>query len=412
MKTEKISTLGNGMKVVTLPMPEKQKAALFVGVRVGSINENDKNNGVSHFTEHMLFRSNKYRNSDQIKRDLEWKGISTNAFTSNNSTAFFVKSPPHTLKDAVQIGFEAYTNLDYVDKELDTEREVILGEIKRSRENHDQHVLSNLLSPYFFKGTDLERTVLGPEEVISNISRDAMAGFKKKFYVPQNTVISVVGNFDENQVLDQLGQTFGKLPAQEFDQEPANTEVDVKPKEPYYEERENIKQLYMAQAVKVPDEFATDEYYAMRLLNNAIGSGLSSRMFRELRDKRGVGYVTFSMYWGYPQGIIVFYVGGMKPEQLDEVRETLEEITSDIAVNSLPEEEAEGVRNKYVSQLQDSLEFVEWIAMSLFQKTMFDLPISILDAIDGANSVSGDSLRKVADIHLTKPRIEVGLRPA
>ena len=198
---------------------------------------------------------------------------------------------------------------------------------------------------------------------------------------------------------------------QEFEQKPANIKVNVTPTEPYYEARENIKQLYMAQAVKAPDEFTTDECFAMRLLNNAIGSGLSSRMFRELRDKRGVGYVTFSMYWGYPEGMIVFYVGGLKPEQLEEVRETLDEITSDIAANSLPQEEAEGVRNKYVSRLQDSLEFVEWIAMSLFQKHMFDLPISILDSIDGANGVTDDNLRKAADMYLTKPRIEVGLKP-
>ena len=135
MKQEEVRTLGNGLKVVMLPIPEKQKAALFVGMKVGSVNEDDRSNGASHFTEHMLFRTNRHRSSDQIKRDLEWKGISTNAFTSKNSTAFFVKSPPHTLSDAIQIAFEVYTNLDYVQKELDTERGVVLGEIKRSREN-------------------------------------------------------------------------------------------------------------------------------------------------------------------------------------------------------------------------------------------------------------------------------------
>lgn len=410
MKTEKISSLSNGLKVVSMQMPERQKAALIAGIKVGPVNETKQNNGASHFTEHMLFKTNKYRNSSQIARDLEWKGISVNAFTGKNSTAFYAKAPSHTLEDAIQVAFEAYTNHNYVKKEMDIERGVILGEMRMYREQPLMHILYNLLTPYFFKGTSLEKSELGPEEVISNITKKDMIAFKKRYYVPENTIISVAGNFDEREVLGQLERTFGALPKTDFTKDRVRLKVRVKEREPLYEEREGVDQIYLAQAFKTADQFSKDDYFASQLLSTAIGGGMSSRMFRELRDKRGVGYMTLSMCWGHPAGIMVYFVNGSLKKQ-DEIRKVLDEITTDIVKNGLPKKELEGVKNKQISDCQDSLEHVESIAMSLFGKTAFNYPVSILDRINGIKSITNDNIVEVANKYLTNPRVEVGIKP-
>lgn len=411
MNQEKIHSFANGLKIVTLHMPEKKKVGMMVAVGVGSIHESAETDGAAHFTEHMLFKSNGYRSSSQLIRDIEWNGIQTGAFTDRDCTAFRVVSPPHTFIDAIQIAFEAYKNHEYVPAELEKEREVVNTEIRRCRENPGCHVIHNLLLPYYFRGTDLERNVFGRENAISDITIQEMIQFKQKHYIPQKTVIAIAGNFDESDVLRKIETTFGKISRPSLLAHEYNTDVVVESKEPLYEIRDGIGQAYMAQILQAANRFCGDDYYALHMLENAIGKLMSCRMCKELRDKCGIGYDVRSMYQLHPENCIILYVGGLDAMRLQETRDVLDNIVDDIVENGLPKAEIEGVRNKSISLLQDQLENLDDITINLFRKVMYDFPISILDEEDGFRSVTAVTLRKTAERYLTKPRIEAGIIP-
>ena len=411
MNQEKVHCFSNGLKVVTLHMPEKKKVCMMVAVGVGSIHETAETDGAAHFTEHMLFKSNEYRNSIQLIRDIEWNGIQTGAFTDRDCTAFRVLSPPQTFIDAIQIAYEAYINHEYVPAELEIEREVVNTEIKRCGENPGCHVIHNLLLPYYFRGTDLERNVFGQVNAISSISYQEMVQFKKKHYTPQNTVISIAGNFDESNILSKIETTFGQISESSSSEEEYSTDLVVENMKPLYEERDGIGQAYMAQVLPAANRFNVEDYYALHMLENAIGKLMSSRMSKELREKRGIGYDVQSMYQVHPENCIILYVGGFDYKRLQETRDVLNSIVSDMVENGLSTAEIEGVRNKAISQLQDRLENLDSITIDLFRKAMYNFPISILDGEDGFQRVTAETLGKAANRYLEKPRIEAGIIP-
>ncbi len=411
MNQEKVHCFANGLKVVTLHIPEKKKVCMMVAVGVGSIHETAETDGAAHFTEHMLFKSNEYRNSIQLIRDIEWNGIQTGAFTDRDCTAFRVLSPPHTFIDAIQIAYEAYSNQEYVPAELEIEREVVNTEIRRCRENPGCHVIHNLLLPYYFRGTDLERNVFGQVNAISNISYQEMIQFKKKHYTPQNTVISIAGNFDESNILKKIEASFGKIFQPSSSLEKYNTDLVVENLEPLYEQRDGIGQAYIAQVLPAASRVNVEDYYALHMLENAIGKQMSSRMSKELRVKRGIGYDVRSMYQVHPENCIILYVGGFDYKRLQETRDVLNSIVNDVVENGLLVAEIEGVRNKAISLLQDRLENLDSITIDLFRKVMYNFPISILDGEDGFQRVTTKTLQKAAKLYLAKPRIEAGIIP-
>lgn len=384
---------------------------MMVAIGVGSIHETTETDGAAHFTEHMLFKSNKYRDSIQLIRDIEWNGIQTGAFTDRDCTAFRVLSPPQTFIDAIQIAFEAYKNHDYVPAELEIEREVVNTEIRRCRENPGCHVIHNLLLPYYFRGTDLARNVFGQVNAISSISYQKMVKFKKKHYTPQNTVISIAGNFDESIILKKLETTFGKIPQSSSSKDEHNTDLIVENVDPLYEERDGIGQAYMAQVIPATSRFNVQDYYALHMLENAIGKQMSCRMSKELRVKRGIGYDVRSMYQVHPENCIILYVGGLDYKRLQETRDVLNSIVSDVVENGLSTAEIEGVRNKTISLLQDRLENLDSITIDLFRKVMYNFSISILDGEEGFQRVTTKTLVEAATVYLKKPRIEAGITP-
>lgn len=411
MNKEKITTFPNGLKVVTLQMPEKKKIGMMVAVGVGSIHETPETDGAAHFTEHLLFKSNHHRTSSQLLQDMEWKGIQPGAFTDRDCTAFRVTSPYQAFTDAIQIAYEAYQNLEYRRDELETERGVVNTEIKRCAESPGCHVIHSLLMPYYFKDTDLERNVFGQVNAITNITHEEMVSFKAKHYIPQKTVISIAGNFDQNDILDKLEKTFGRIPAPHYTEANYNTTVTAVAKEPLYEGRKGVGQVYMAQILKAADRFCGEEYYSLRLLETAIGRTMYCRMFKELREKRGIGYDSCSMYQAHPENCIIFWVGGIDPNRLGEARDVLDQIINDIVKNGLPKEEIEGVRNKALSLLQDRLENLDDVTIDLFRKGMYGFPCSILGEEEGYKSISAETLTKAANKYLIQPRIEAGIKP-
>ena len=181
----------NGLVLLTDKKEDTKKAALFVGVNVGSVDESEMLNGGSHVNEHLLFKSNENRSARKIIEDLEYSGSIVNACTSWKYTGFYAKTPKTEVENALEILFEAATD------EFELERQVILTEIRNYINSPDKYALMGLFIPTLFSGTPLEKKIDGTIESMSKVSKKSLEDFKKEYYIPNNTIISVSGNFNE-----------------------------------------------------------------------------------------------------------------------------------------------------------------------------------------------------------------------
>ncbi|RLI88686.1 MAG: hypothetical protein DRO62_03220, partial [Candidatus Altiarchaeales archaeon] len=278
---------GNGLTLLTEERPNTKKAALLVGIGVGSVNEDEKINGGSHFNEHMLFKSNRFRSARQIIEDLEYSGTIVNAYTTWRYTAFYAKTPYRELENAMEILFQAATNYSYKEEEFELERKVILTEIQNYINSPEKYAIMGLFIPTLFSGTPMERKIEGTTDSMNSVTKKELERFKKRFYVPNNTIIAVCGRFNKSRLMDVVESTFGGLKKRNI---PNIGKIDIRNKRRIkVERRGEITQSYLGLGYRVPG-YSGEDFFKLDLLSSILSEGLSSRMFRELRERRGIGY--------------------------------------------------------------------------------------------------------------------------
>ncbi|HDI73198.1 MAG: hypothetical protein DRO76_05050 [Candidatus Altiarchaeales archaeon] len=365
--------LDNGLVLLMEKRPNTKKTALLVGVKVGSINEDERLNGGSHFNEHLLFKSNKYRSARQISEDLEYSGAVINAYTTWKYTAFSAKVPYKELPKAIEILFQAATNFSYREDEFETERQVILTEIQNFINSPERYSLTGLFIPKLFEGTPLERTVEGTVETMGCVKKEELEKFKEKFYVPNNMVIAAVGKFDERKLVSSVENFFGSLDARNLPHSPTSIDLTNRRREKF-EERKDISQVYMCLGYRVPG-FSHRDVHSLDLISSILSEGLSSRMYRELREKRGIGYSVGSIF--HPigrEGMFITHVDGFDPKRMEEARDVILKIFKDLKENPISDREFNGVKNLMISRYDDQLERIMDRAMMLLEKEIYNIP--------------------------------------
>ncbi len=391
---------GNGLRVLLEERANTKKAALLVGVRVGSVDEDDRINGGSHFNEHLLFKSNKYRTGRQITEDLEYSGTVINAYTTWKYTAFYAKTPCMELENAIEILYEAATNMDYRKREFELEREVVLTEIRNYINSPDKYALMDLFIPTLFNNTPLEKKIQGTVEAMSSVEKSELEEFKREFYSPTNTVMVVCGNFNEKKLLDKVENTFGSLGDGKHH---PREEIDISNRHRFREEsRADINQMYLSLGYRVPG-YSSDDFFKLDLLSSILSEGLSSRLFKELRERRGIGYSVGSFYKPFQnEGMFISHVDGFNPNKLEETQETIEMVFNDLKNERISERELEGTKNLMLSKYDDLLERITESAMLLLESEFCGIPfdyrekeryireVSVKDLMDAANKYLGD----------------------
>lgn len=281
--------LDNGLILVTNKTASK-KVVLLVGVKVGSIDEDKRVSGINHFIEHMLFRSNPHNSDRQIKEILESGGADTNALSGPTDMFFYIKALSSKLPDIIEIIYQAATNLDFDKREFLMEKNNILSETHLCPEQPMDHAYEDLFIPTLFRQTPLENPVAGTPESVRALEVGDLIDFKKTWYVPNNMIVAVCGGFDEEKLREQISSTFEKLqpkllPARNLDIEIKNERREI------FEKKQDIKHAYMHLGYRIPGILISKDIYKLEVLASILGGGMSSRLFYELRDKRGIGYV-------------------------------------------------------------------------------------------------------------------------
>jgi len=400
---------GNGLRVLLEERANTKKAALLIGVRVGSVDEYDGINGGSHFNEHLLFKSNKHRTSRQITEDLEYSGTVINAYTTWKYTAFYAKTPYTELENAVQILYEAATNLDYKRKEFELEREVVLTEIRNYINSPDRYALTDLFIPTLFHNTPLEKKIQGTVDAMSSVEKSELEDFKGDYYSPGNIVIVVCGNFNEKKLLGKVEDTFGSMQKGKTHH---RERVDLSNRHTVREEsRGDINQMYLSLGYRVPG-YSSDDFFKLDLLSSILSEGLSSRLFKELREKRGIGYSVGSFYKAFQdEGMFISHVDGFNPLKLEETQETIEKVFNELKEEKIGGREFEGTKKLMLSKYDDQLERITESAMLLLESEFCDIPFDYREKDRYIKAVSEQDLMDVANKYLGEDYTMTLLKP-
>lgn len=360
----------NGLKIILKPLPNTKKACIMININVGSINEDKKEYGISHFTEHLSFKSNKYRTAEQIAKDLEYAGTITNAFTSYDNTVYYGKCLKNKCQETIQILFEAITNTSYIRKEVELERQVVLTEVQNYIEFPDKHIFKLFLQD-LYQNSDYGHAIEGTKETVSKISIKDLEDFKKKHYIANNMTICIVGNFEEKNIIDTIKNTFGKL--KEIKLPKKKIILKNNEKKEKIHKRPNLNQSFFATGYIVPNAEKKESLY-IELLSTLIGEGFSSRMFTRLREEKGIGYTVGAGYYnlGHTACFFMYVIGFDKKQEL-EVKKIVNNILEEIKTKKISKQEIEGIKNHYLSYYIDEMQKLEFHALELLNKERYNM---------------------------------------
>ena len=281
----------NGLRVVFQKTDSTKPFTLMVGVNTGSVNEYMENNGVSHFIEHMVFKTTTNRSAEDISKDLEGIGANANAFTSKYHTCFYATCMTEKSEKCFELLSDMFFNSKFEQGEIDKERKVIFEEIDMY-EDDPSSVAYEDFTKLFFEGTKVEKSVIGTKKSLKNINREEILNYRNKFYTPDRIVISVTGGIEESVLYDYIEKYFlSNLTEKEFKAKTLNKEPEVKhlPKKKFNFIKKDIVQTNIVFGFPIKNIYTKDRM-AYTLLSFIVGGGMSSRLFQKIREDLGLVY--------------------------------------------------------------------------------------------------------------------------
>lgn len=341
--------LKNGLRVMIESIPGVRSVSFGIWVKTGSRYESLDNNGISHFIEHMLFKGTDRHSAKDIADRFDGIGGNVNAFTSKEYTCYYAKVLDQHLPIAVDILADMFFNSQLADEELAKEKNVILEEISMYEDTPDDTV-HDLASTAAYGDHPLAYSILGTAERLNAMGSADLRQYMKECYRVDNTVISIAGNVGED-VLELLEAHFGQ-----FDTAGAESTVSA----PSFHSNALFHQKKTEQnhlCLTFPGvSVRAQNMYAMILLNNTIGGGMSSRLFQEIREKRGLAYSVYSYHTSYADSGLFTVYAGTAPKQTQDVYDLTMELLNDIAAKGLSEAEITRGKEQLKGNLILSLE--------------------------------------------------------
>jgi predicted Zn-dependent peptidase len=293
--TYKLTALENGLRVLTVPMANRESAAVATWVKVGGRYEPKKISGISHFLEHMMFKGTPTRNTRQIKEEIEGVGGMLNAFTGEEMTCYFAKLLKQYYPRALDVLSDMVLHSTLPADELAKERTVILEEIKMYRDVPSHHV-HDLMGELLWPEQPLGRTLAGSPETVSRMTRVDMLKYKKGHYHHGNILVSVSGDVDHDEVLARVADIYKTRRPEKPSVFSAAKSAQTKPRTHYYEKA--TEQTHLVIGLHALPRMHLDRY-KLGLLHVMLGANMSSRLFEEVREKRGLAYEIKSGISGY-----------------------------------------------------------------------------------------------------------------
>ncbi|WP_439123371.1 M16 family metallopeptidase [Marivita sp.] len=318
--TVQTTTFPNGFRVVTEHMPGLESAAIGIWVTAGGRHERPEQNGIAHFLEHMAFKGTETRSALQIAEAIEDVGGYINAYTSREVTAYYARVLRKDAGLALDVVADILRNPVFDPKEIEVERHVILQEIGQAADTPDD-IIFDWLQEKAYPDQPIGRTILGETDRVSGFSKDDLATFVSEHYGPDQMILSAAGAVNHDEVVKQAEALFGDMESRPFltaDAARFHGGESRKVKE--------LEQAHLALAFESPG-YRDPNFYAAQVYSVALGGGMSSRLFQEIREKRGLCYTIFAQTGAYSDtGMTTIYAGTSGDEIKDLTNLTIDEM--------------------------------------------------------------------------------------
>jgi len=308
------TVLENGLRVITEAWPHTEAASVGIWVRTGSRDERPEENGLSHFIEHLVFKGTRRRSALDIVREIESVGGTINAFTAKEYTCFHARVLDKDLPLALDVLCDLLTEPLFDPVELEKERMVILQEIKMADDVPDDHIY-DLFHRSFWGDHPLGFPIIGTKETVSSFSREQIEGFFRRRYTPERMIVAAAGHIEHEEVVREVERRLGSIPPSDDHRPEPRAEGGKGGVGVEYRE---LEQVHLCLGVRgIP--YAHPNRFAGYVLHTILGGNMSSRLFQEIREKRGLTYSVYSFMNSYrDSGVLGVYAGTTK-EELDEV---------------------------------------------------------------------------------------------
>ena len=387
--TVRSTTLDNGMTVLTDDMPHLESASLGIWVRAGSRSETEAEHGISHMLEHMAFKGTTTRDSLEIASTIENVGGDLNAATSVEHTGYFARVLREDVPLAADILSDILQNSLFDQNELDREQQVIVQEIGAARDNPDDHVF-DLFQEAAFPDQPIGRTILGTVDSVKSFSPATVRDYMERNYVGDQMVVCAAGNVDHEALVDIAANRFHDL---------RTSGAPVPQKAKYVGGESRILSEHEQAHIVLGFEgraYNSDGFYAAQILASILGGGMSSRLFQEVREKRGLCYSVYAFHWAFADSGI-FGVAASTGE--DEVTDLIPVVIDELlkATETITDEEVLRVRNQIRAGLLMSLESPSSRAGQLArQQILWGRPIPLQETVDRINRITADRVKLIA----------------
>jgi len=343
-------TLANGVRVLVEPVSHVQSAAIGLWCKTGSRHEFDHEAGITHLIEHMLFKGTEHRTAKEIAEAIEGRGGMLNAFTDKEATCYYCR----VLAADVPNGIDVLTDMmlhSLIDpEELEREEGVVIEEISRSEDEPESHVHEIFLERRW-EGHPLGKPIIGTRESVRGFKQPDLRSYMERRYRGGNVLLSAAGNVDPDTVRGLAEQALAKIPAGSGD-EPLPKPIGKTSRDEITKDVEQVHFCIGGDACAVQD----DETYVLRVVDALLGGGMSSRLFQEIREKRGLAYSVGSYSLNYePGGAFVVY-GGTSPKTWRQVEELVHSETKRLVANGLEDGELERTKRNLSGHLVLALE--------------------------------------------------------
>jgi predicted Zn-dependent peptidase len=386
-----ITTLPNGIRVVSETVPHAHSVALGIWIDAGARDETDHSAGISHFIEHMLFKGTERRSARRIAEELDAIGGQLNAFTEKEYTCYYCKLLPEHLSIGMDVLADMILHSVLDPEELEREKNVILEEIKH-HEDTPEDLVHDVFAHTLWPRHPLGRPVIGRAEVIESLTREQVCQYIREQYAPVRTVIAAAGNLEHSDLVDQSQGLFGAMAG-----EASGRSTD--PPEAAWETvslTRPVEQVHFCLGTRGCSQI-DDDRYALGLIDTALGGGMSSRLFQEIRERRGLCYAIGSYTASYREGGLLAVYAGTSPDKLAEVESLSRSELAAVAGQGLTEEELLRAKNQIRGAILLGMDSMS-ARMTRLAKSLlyYDRVVPVDEVVDKLTAVAAEDVLRVA----------------
>ena len=401
MHAVKKHVLPNGLTVVTEAMPSVRSISIGIWLLTGSRHERVEENGITHFLEHMVFKGTKHRTAEEIARSADSIGGHLDAFTAKECTCFSIKVLDEHLPRGFEILSDLVKNPLFQPHDIGKERQVVEEEIKMVKDTPDD-LVHELFTQAYWRGHPLGRPVLGTRQTVGRFNRPRLNDYFRNHYTPGNMIIAAAGHLDHGKVVDLVRRDFGASPSG-----PRRKRSPVPVAHPHLkrQSKEELKQAHICLGAPAFPQ-THKKRFACYVLNTVLGGGISSRLFQNIREKRGLAYAVYSSLNMFKDaGCLTVYAGTAAESARDVVRLIVEELCR-LKKTPLSGEELQHAKDYLKGGMMLSLESTSSRMANLARQEMFfGRYISLDEIAAGVDSVKARDVLEVARGILATERI-------